>query len=682
MQPIYDTGICIVHFYKVIVPFNWSNEYTYRSDVKICLGQIVRVYIGKRHTLGLVIDEGNSINDLVNIKYIDMITSWHLHIYTVQWLRRCSQYTLIPIGALLKNIISAHIENVAPKSPYYLNQVTGEIRPISHILSQISLREFKKQMDKTLVPHELIYNIQESSLLNMRQDQQLAYQKIIMSERICVLQGATGSGKTKVYINLAIEMMQSGQVLIMMPEIALTHEFANRIHNECGIYPMVWNHETHAEAKNAIWHWAINGEKGIVIGSRSALWIPFNNLQCVIIDEEHDISYKQENTPIYHGVHMAILRCYYAHAKCLLVSATPSIETMHNIHNDKYESVSLEKEQRINVIYGKLESKTWLSNELKLHIEQTLARKKQVLLFLNRRGFATKVMCVSCAQYLQCESCSACVVYHADKSVRCPVCQATKLLQKCRECKTNAWRLYGIGIEKIAHELQILFPNARTEIFSADVDRMQDLINDIHTGKIDIIVTTQVLTKGYDFQNIDCVGILQVTDATTTLDPRYHERTLQMLTQVKGRCGRRDQIGTAVIQAEERNKFIEYILRNDITAWVNDELRIRKQFDLPPFSRLIKITIGSSSKDLAYNDINSVYDKLKKECNSADSHHIVIYAPSQAYVFKVMAEFRYYILIKVAKNIDIQTQLLKIMRSIHMHKTCKVKIDVDPYTFD
>ena len=666
-----------MYFYKIILPLPSSCLYTYKSPSLITPGSIVDINIKNKQTLGIIAEIDN-VNNCNNAKIINCHTGLALDRSLLQWILKFSEYNLVPAGILCRNILLPYALQ-KPKNAFYKNIYTNKIHPVSDILNKIPLRSFNKQIHSLLMPIVDEPSIQDMFDVNhiFLSDQQMtAYNNIKNSTKVSVLAGATGSGKTYVYLKIAMDMIKQGQVLLLLPEVELTQELANRICKLFDIKPMIWNHKTHNHAKTAIWHWAIQKTKGIVIGSRSALFIPFNNLKCIIVDEEHDISYKQEDRFSYHAVHMSVLRCHYAGAKCILVSATPSLEAIHNAKVGKYTYTELIKNIPVRHIYGKLQGNTWLSSELNQEIKQTLQRKEQVLLFINRRGFATKVLCLECYQYLCCDYCSAHVVFHEDKSIRCPICQFRKTLTYCPKCKGYRWKLYGIGVEKIVSELQILFPDAVSKIFSSDTKNLQKQIQEIHDHKIDIIIATQVLTKGYDFSNITCVGIIQTTDTITSLDPRYNEKTYQMLIQVRGRCGRNDKQGTIVIQGENRNRFIEYFLNNDQKSWIDHELAIRHKFHLPPFTRLIKITIISRTNNIGFIWAQDVYNSIKKNVSCQ------IYPPSRAYTFKVSNRFRYYIFLKSSKSLILQKQISSLIQKIKQNRDCKIKIDVDPYAFD
>lgn len=682
-----------MYFYEVLLPFAWSKFYTYQSYKVYQVGQLINVPVGKKTSIGVIFKNidtyqaQNSCHDHIKIKDIISTTRIKINPNILTWILKCSEYNATPVGILLQNVLASYKENLQDDCIYYKNiNDNNSILPISNILLNMNLRQFKKLCNNaSLIPYNLQSLYHEHLIAyidhtSMRKDQSAAYHAIMNTNKVCVLQGDTGSGKTKVYMQVALQMMREGQVLILLPEVALTQEFSDRIYREYDIYPMVWNHTIHEEAKNRIWQWATMELPGLIIGSRSALWLPFNNLKCIIIDEEHDLSYKQDTSPTYHAVHMSIMRCNIIGAKCILVSATPSIETIYNIGIHKYQCVSLTKKHISKIIYGKLEKQSWLSNELKEQMQIALSKKQQIMLFLNKRGFATKIMCVSCNQYMKCDHCDTYMIYHINDCIRCPICNVKQMICKCKQCQVNTWRLYGIGIEKIVQELRILFPNAITEIFSSDIHNIQEQIQLIHENKIDIIVTTQVLTKGYDFANVHCVGIIQVADTHTTLDPRYNERMMQMLVQVKGRCGRHNDTGTLVIQASERNPLVDNIITHNMQNWLHHEMQMRRKFELPPFYRLIKIIISSTSYALSCNTAQTLYSHLQSELSEIENCNI--YPPAQTYLFKSASKFRYYILIKSPKKIYLQENIKNIVQQYQSNHKYQIKIDVDPYIFD
>ena len=451
---------------------------------------------------------------------------------------------------------------------------------------------------KELTPHQLkAYNQVKS---------------IFEEKDVCLLHGITSSGKTEVYIQLINDALSNGkQVLYLLPEIALTSQLTNRLQavfgNDLAIYHSKINDSVRAE----IWHKMISDNPyKIIIGVRSAVFMPFANLGLVIIDEEHDQSYRQTDpSPRYHGKNTAIMYAHFQQAKTLLGSATPAIESYYNALTGKYGLVEL-TERYENMAMPEItlvDTKdlrrrkmmtSLLSPLLMQQMEEALLAKQQIILFRNRRGFAPVIECVNCAYTPKCEHCDVTLTYHKYQNrLKCHYCDASyPMLTECPKCHTDSLRLLGSGTEQLAEEVGTLFPEAIVARMDTDTTRgansYEKILSEFSQRKSHIIVGTKMISKGLDFDNVRVVGVIQADSLINFPDFRSHEEGFQMITQASGRSGRKGVSGTVVIQTSNPHQPIfDYIQNNDYKSFFNAQLEERRLFKYPPFYRLIAIKL-------------------------------------------------------------------------------------------
>ena len=659
-------------FVNVAFPLNVPQFYTYNNNCNASLGSIVQAKLRGKTRFGLVIETKAEVN-LSSVLDMECNTGLALSNETVQWLIKASEYNLQSIHQFL-TLTLAECSNIHD-APYYINSAEGP-ESVGQAIIRLGKREFAKQFKSgAIIKSDFTY----SSQINLNESQKAVLQSINHATlRPTLLQGATGIGKTNAYLDfITTYLAKKKQVLILLPEVALTKIFANTIQVNLGCCVHIWTHKTNAYAKELIWNWAHSGEAGLIVGSRSALWLPYKNLGCIVIDEEHDTSYKQENSPRYHARDMAILRCKYEHAKCLLVSATPSLETWHNVQSNKYDLAHLKGEkQKLSLYIADRSSQEWLSQRLGTEITTTLESNAQVMLFLNRKGLANRIQCNQCLNYALCDYCSTGLVFYKSEYGRCSYCGSWKSINSCANCKAKSWSLYGVGIERIAEEIEKLYPHKVAAIISSDINDIDALIERIYCGSIDIIITTQVLAKGYTFPNLTLVGILDCDQGPGFGDPRLNEKLYQLITQVKGRCGRTGLPSTVILQTRNPEDILwSYIKNGDYAKWAEYELEMRRSMSLPPFTRLIRIMTSSNYAQYSQNDINVIYDRIRTLTICT------IYPPSPAPLLRHKARFRHSILITYPNNVYPQKNILAILSQIKLPSRSQITIDVDPYSF-
>lgn len=543
---------------------------------------------------------------------------------------------------------------------------------------------------------------------NLNEYQLSAFEQIktqFIEKDAVLLHGVTSSGKTEVFIHLINNYLQSGkQVLYLLPEIALTSQIVERLRNvfgtKVGVYHSKYNDAERVETWNNINsdNPNSNNQYQLILGVRSSIFLPFNNLGLIIVDEEHENTYKQFNpAPRYQTRDSAIVLAKIHGAKVLLGTATPSIESYYNAKTGKYGLVLL-KERHLNIALPEIEiadiKEARRKKQMKSHFTPTLLenlqlaldKKEQVILFQNRRGFAPYIECHECGWIPRCEHCDVSLTYHRHTNqLVCHYCgfSYTKL-QVCAKCKSTEIRTRGFGTEKVEEELKIFFPQAEIKRLDLDTSKGKKshsrIITDFENKRIDILVGTQMISKGLDFENVSLVGILDANQMLNFPDFRAYERSYQLMAQVGGRAGRKNKQGKVVIQTiSPDNPLIQFVQQNDYENMFKSQLFERKQFKYPPFNRLIYITLKHKNKELLDKAAHHYATWLKK----AMKENVI--GPEYPIVSKVHDLFLKTILIKIEKStlaaaykkyiIEASEHLLKQSAG----KSIQIVYDVDPY---
>jgi primosomal protein N' (replication factor Y) len=534
--------------------------------------------------------------------------------------------------------------------------------------------------------------------IDLRMEQKKAYEFILKccqedKHKVVVLDGVTGSGKTEVYLKVSQHVFeQNGQVLILLPEIVLTTQLVQRFEERLGFKPIVWHSNISTKMKKSYWQEVSTGEAKLVVGARSALFLPFKNLKMVIVDEEHDQSYKQEEGVTYNARDMAIVRAMLENIPMILASATPSIETVYNIKEGKYLEVNLNArygeaifpEIKIidlnHTILGKGE---WISPTLRKYLAECILKQEQALLFLNRRGYAAITFCGNCRAKVECPNCNFWMVEHKKKGIlNCHYCgYSIPKIEKCLKCGSKDKILaLGPGVERIEEEVKSFLPEARTLVFTSDTignqKQAEESIQAITEHKVDIVIGTQVTAKGLHFPKLNLVGIIEADRNLVGGDIRTLERTYQLLHQVAGRAGRTSKRGMVLIQTYEPNSIVlENLVHGDRKNFYQVELSDREAADMPPFSRLSMLSIQSINERACLEAV----DKLS--ATLPEYENINIFGPSPAPIYLIKKKYRYRFIIKSAKNIDVQKVLKNWVEQANVPKTVKLKVDIDPYNF-
>jgi len=524
---------------------------------------------------------------------------------------------------------------------------------------------------------------------------------------VVLLHGVTSSGKTELYVKLIEEMLSQGkQVLYLLPEIALTTQIINRLKKYFGEAVGVYHSKFNENERVEIWNNVLKIESvekikkthhQLIIGARSSLFLPFNNLGLVIVDEEHDTSFKQyDPAPRYNARDAAIYLAHIHNAKTLLGSATPSVESYFNAQEGKYGFAEMKQRfggiQMPEIIIADVKEaskkkmmKSHFAPLLLDHITLALKNKEQVILFQNRRGFAPQLECDTCAWVPQCNNCDVSLTYHKHiHQLRCHYCGfSAKPPDRCSACGDTNMKMKGFGTEKIEEELAIFFPTARIARMDLDTTRSkfahQHIIQNFEDGNIDILVGTQMVTKGLDFDNVSMVGVLNADSMLNFPDFRSFERSYQLMAQVSGRAGRKNKRGTVIIQTQNPDhSIIQNVWANDYMTMYTNQLLDRKNFNYPPFYRLIEITLIHKELNLVNVAAKSMAESLKQHFSTR------VLGPEFPLVSRIRNLYRKNILLKIERDASV-VQTKKIVNELLVHfkndklyKSVKVQIDVDP----
>ncbi|MPR06527.1 primosomal protein N' [Microvirga tunisiensis] len=511
---------------------------------------------------------------------------------------------------------------------------------------------------------------------------------------VILLEGVTGSGKTEVYFEAVAEAVRAGrQALILMPEIALTAQFLDRFAARFGVKPATWHSGVTGRRRERLYAAIAAGEVKVVAGARSALFLPYADLGLVIVDEEHETAYKQDDGVHYHARDMAVVRGKIENAPVVLASATPSIESRVNVERGRYRHVRLPERfggrsmpqiRAVDLRREAIPKGRWLSPALVTAVEDTVARGEQALLFLNRRGYAPLTLCRACAHRYECPNCSSWLVEHRfRRSLVCHHCgHVERTPHACVECgSVDSLVPCGPGVERIAEEAAELFPDKRCIVLSSDfpggTERLRTELAAIAAGEFDIVIGTQLVAKGHNFPLMTLVGVLDADIGLTSGDPRAAERTFQMLQQVTGRAGRGEKPGRALVQTwQPDHPVIAALISGDAERFYAEETRVREMAGLPPFGRLASLIVSAAEREAAEAHARAM--ALVAEPPPG----VTVLGPAEAPLALIRGRYRFRLLVKTEREVDLQAYLRGWMaRSPKIRGNTRVSIDVDPQSF-
>lgn len=659
------------YLYEVLIPKPFNTTFTYSYDEDLKLGKIVLVEFRKKNLIGLIWGKSNKIignnqtkttSKAYNIKPIFKGYDLYLSPKQLEFLEWVANYNLIPKGMVFKMMLSVN--------KHFDKKVK--------LPTAIHFPGIKEKLTFTAEQKEAIERINN------------AFDKNQYSPFL--LDGKTGSGKTEVYLEAVEKALLMGkQALILLPEILLTTQLLQRFKNRLNIEPIVWHSNIKIKEKKHNWQIVQNSTPHLIVGARSALFLPFKDLGLIVIDEEHDQSFKQEVGSIYNARDMAMVKAKLEQIPIILASATPSVDSTYNVACGKIEHIELQSRYNqmlpeiklIDLNTQNLKKGEWISEELRLALKNNLANGKQSLLFLNRRGYAPVNFCGECKEKILCPDCSSAMVEHKSSSkMICHYCGfSSSKHSKCPTCGSDKKMMsLGPGVERIEEEVKNYLPAARTIIFTSDhIDNHKDaarVINMVASHQVDIVIGTQMVAKGLHFPKLNLVGIIESDKNLIGGDIRTYERTYQLLHQVAGRAGREEHRGLVLIQTYTlNNRIMNNLATGRRDEFYQAELADRKEANMPPFSRLAIVSIQSLQEkkciDFSYLLLESVplIDKIE------------VLGPMPAPLFMLRKQFRYRFILKAEKSVNLQKFIKDWIYSFPVPSGLKIKIDIDPYNF-
>jgi len=645
---------------QVLLPKIFDFSFTYNSNnLSLKTGDLVEVPFGKSKEIGVVWKHKGSELKNIKIKNINKkIKNYSINKSLVDFIDWFSIYNMVSPGLTLKMVIGNKDNYTKKNDP-----------------------SFNKQKKNT-----------KKYKLNNEQKKALEYLNLVNNKfDVSVLQGTTGSGKTLVYFERIKKIIDKNkQALVLLPEIFLTNEFKSRFEDFFGFEPAIWHSKITPKNKRIIWKGIIKNKIKLIVGARSALLLPFKNLGLIVVDEEHDVSYKQDEGVIYNARDMAISRASFEKIPIHLVTSIPSIETYNNIKNKKFRHVKiikrfkdypLPKTKIINLNLSKVKDK-FISDETILYVNTFLKKKEQVLFFINRRGFAPYLICKKCGFKQVCPNCSMYLTFHKKRNKAiCHHCSLEKKIKnKCKEEGDCNFIMYGPGVEKIFDEVQKIFPEKKVEIFSSDYMKKKQqtdvLFNKINNNKVDILIGTQMISKGFNFPKLNCVVVIDADFSGRGYDLRTTEKNIQLYHQLSGRAGRFSSESLIIYQTlTPEDSTLNELIKNKSEQLLKIELLTRKKNKLPPFVRLIAIIISSNQHDLSIMGAKEIKIHLKKINN------IEVLGPVDSPLLKIKKKFRSRLLLRFRSGVMIQKKITNLLNSLKISSKIKLTVDVDPINF-
>ena len=643
---------------QVLLPKVFNFPFTYKSNSNCKIGDLVEVPFGLKKEIGVIWKNKYSEPQNIKLKLIKRKTKFSIDKKLIDFVEWFSSYNMVPIGLVLKMVIG--------NSDRFLEK--------EDILDNSIINKTKK----------FILNKEQLQALNFLETKNTGF-------NVSVLQGTTGSGKTLVYFERIKKIIKKNyQALVLLPEIFLTNDFKSRFEEYFGFEPAVWHSKITPKQKRVIWKGVINNDIKILVGARSALLLPFKKLGVIIVDEEHDSSYKQDEGVIYNARDMAISRASFEKIPIHLVTSVPSIETYNNILNKKYrhinihkrfENYPLPKTKIINLNINKTKEK-YVAKETVDLVKTYLNKGDQVLFFINRRGYSPYLICKKCGYKYVCSNCSLYLTFHKLKNKAiCHHCSFQKELKtKCQSSGNCEFIMYGPGVEKIFEEVKEIFPNKKARIFSSDYlktkEKTKTLFNEIYKNKIDILVGTQMISKGFNFPRLNCIIVIDADFSGRGYDLRATEKNIQLYHQLSGRAGRFSQESLIIYQTlTPQDTTLNDLIENKSEELLKNELFLREKNKLPPFIRLISIIISSKDRSLSLQGAKEVKLKLKQ------INDLEVLGPVDSPLLKIKKNFRSRLLIKFNNRFLMQKKIANVLNRLKISPKIKLIVDVDPINF-
>ena len=643
---------------QVLLPKVFNFPFTYKSSSDCKIGDLVEVPFGLKKEIGVIWKNKYSEPQNIKLKLIKRKTKFSIDKKLIDFIEWFSSYNMVPIGLVLKMVIG-NPDRFLKKEDIFNNSIINKTK-------------------------KFILNKEQLQALKFLETKNTGF-------NVSVLQGTTGSGKTLVYFERIKKIIKKNyQALVLLPEIFLTNDFKSRFEEYFGFEPAVWHSKITPKQKRVIWKGVINNNIKILVGARSALLLPFKKLGVIIVDEEHDSSYKQDEGVIYNAGDMAISRASFEKIPIHLVTSVPSIETYNNILNKKYrhinihkrfENYPLPKTKIINLNINKIKEK-YVAKETVDLVKTYLNKGDQVLFFINRRGYSPYLICKKCGYKHVCSNCSLYLTFHKLKNKAiCHHCSFQKELKtKCQSSGNCEFIMYGPGVEKIFEEVKEIFPNKKARIFSSDYLRTKEktktLFNEIYKNKIDILVGTQMISKGFNFPRLNCIIVIDADFSGRGYDLRATEKNIQLYHQLSGRAGRFSQESLIIYQTlTPQDTTLNDLIENKSEELLKNELFLRKKNKLPPFIRLISIIISSKDRSLSLQGAREIKLKLKQ------INDLEVLGPVDSPLLKIKKNFRSRLLIKFNNRFLMQKKIADVLNRLKISPKIKLMVDVDPINF-
>ncbi|MEX0582671.1 MAG: primosomal protein N', partial [Sneathiella sp.] len=693
---------------RVLLPLSIGDMYDYRvpESLDVEVGCFVTVPLGRREVTGVVWEEALDSN-LAEDRMKDIqavLPVAKLPTESRDFIDWVAQYTMQRCGRVLRMAMSAP-EALYPKAPRIGYRFSGEMpekltaarkRVLeiameggTHVaadlaaIAGVSTSVIKGLADKGVLeavdlPAErpIVAANWQHAKFELSADQTSAADALAIAVKrdefeVSLLDGVTGSGKTEVYFEAIAACLKAGrQALVLLPEIALTAQWLGRFEDRFGVRPVEWHSDLGQSERRRNWRAVIEGRADIVVGARSALFLPFTKLGLIVVDEEHEASFKQDEGVPYNARDMAVVRGKIGSFPVVLASATPSLESLMNANGGKYRHLklpsrfggaSLPDVEVVDLKQHPPGSQRWISEPLRLAVEETLAQGQQVMLFLNRRGYAPLTLCDTCGHRLQCPHCSAWLVEHRlAHRLQCHHCgYATTLPTSCRECGAEgSFKACGPGIERLSEEAEILFPGRKVAMIASDTisspRAAAEFVNAMERGDIEILIGTQMVAKGYHFPNLTLVGIIDADLGLAGGDLRAAERTYQLLSQVTGRAGRESRSGKVYLQSYlPEHPVIKAIVHQQGDAFFALEAAGRESAGMPPYGRLAAVILSGVKAE----SVVSFAHELARRAPMGEK--IAVLGPAPAPLSMIRGRHRYRFLVKCAKDTNIQSVIGK-----------------------
>ena len=722
--------------YGILLPLVFDDvfDYSFHEDLK--LGQMVLVPFGREEHVGIVYKIGKSANiDDKKIKPIKQVINLPLISHKViMFIEKVANYNFAPKGLVLKMVLGQKTNQLPKQKVQLLGlnikdknldgiRITENRRAVFEFLS--NEKEFEKELiiEKTGVSEAVINAMIKSGFLykkdilineeselqkiNLNKHVELTYEQQNASDILIkkvnngfsatLLDGVTGSGKTEVYFEAVAEALSlNKQVLVLVPEISLTTQWLKRFEKRFGVTPYIWHSEVSIKDKAKTWKAVSLNNAKVVVGARSSLFLPYADLGIIVVDESHDHSFKQESLVNYQGRDMAVLRAHLEQIPIILSTATPDLETIVNVEEEKYDIVKLRKRYAkatlpeikiIDIKKDKPQKGSWgvsfIAPTLVDELKNNLERGEQSMLFLNRRGYAPLLICRDCGHRIQCPNCTSWLSEHRiTGEVICHHCGFKMFTPKrCPNCASeDGLTACGPGVERIAEEVKNRFPTARVEILSSDITtnykEISEVIRKTSNKEVDILIGTQILAKGHNFPDLTLVGVIDADLGLMGTDLRSTEQTFQLLSQVAGRAGRGEKKGFVYLQTlYPDNLVLDAVIKHDREAFIDIEKSSRLLLKMPPYGKLAAIIVSSTNNELA----ETTAYMLGKCAPRTDN--IQTFGPAPAPLNLLRGRYRYRLLLKTDKNVNIQ-KIVKIWTSmVKIKSNVRVDIDINPYSF-